>query len=89
MRCCIPEPGELLWDAGDPYDLNLVLAGGVLLIDRRDDRVVFVVEEGDFVGELGMLMGQRAFLPGVAMEGPRCSGCGSRSCAGWWRSRGS
>jgi thioredoxin reductase (NADPH) len=64
-----PEPGELLWDAGDPYDLTLVLAGGVLLLDRRDDRVVFVIEEGDFVGELGMLMGQRAFLPGVAMEG--------------------
>ena len=64
-----PEPGEVLWEAGDPYDLNLVLAGGVLLIDRRDDRVVFVVEAGDFVGELGMLMGQRAFLPGVAMEG--------------------
>jgi thioredoxin reductase (NADPH) len=21
-----PEPGELLWDAGDPYDLYLVLA---------------------------------------------------------------
>ena len=64
-----PEAGELLWDAGDPYDLNLVLTGGVLLLDRRDDRVVFVVEEGDFVGELGMLMGQRAFLPGVAMAG--------------------
>jgi thioredoxin reductase (NADPH) len=64
-----PEPGELLWDAGDPYDLTLVLAGGVLLVDRRDDRVVFVVQEGDFVGELGMLMGQRAFLPGVATEG--------------------
>jgi thioredoxin reductase (NADPH) len=62
-----PEPGELLWDTGDSYDLYLVLAGGVLLLDRRDDRVVFVVEEGDFVGELGMLMGQRAFLPGVAM----------------------
>src|SRR5689334_20388683 len=64
-----PAPGELLWDAGDQYDLYLVLAGGVLLLDRRDDRVVFVVEEGDFAGELGMLMGQRAFLPGVAMEG--------------------
>ena len=64
-----PEPGEVLWEAGDPYDLNLVLAGGVLLIDRRVDRVVFVVEAGDFVGELGMLMGQRAFLPGVAAEG--------------------
>ncbi len=63
-----PDPGEVLWEAGDPYDLNLVLAGGVLLVDRRDDRIVFVVEEGDFVGELGMLMGQRAFLPGVAME---------------------
>src|SRR5215813_1577126 len=63
-----PEPGEVMWDAGDPYDLYLVLAGGVLLVDRRDDRVVFVIEEGDFVGELGMLMGQRAFLPGVAME---------------------
>jgi thioredoxin reductase (NADPH) len=57
-----------LWDTGDSYDLYLVLAGGVLLLDRRDDRVVFVVEGGDFVGELGMLMGQRAFFPGVAME---------------------
>ena len=63
-----PAPGELLWDTGDAYDLYLVLAGGILLLDRRDDRVVFVIEEGDFVGELGMLMGQRAFLPGVAME---------------------
>lgn len=27
-----PEPGEQLWDAGDPYDLYLVLAGGVLLV---------------------------------------------------------
>ena len=63
-----PEAGEVLWEAGDPYDLYLVLTGGVLLVDRRDDRVVFVVEAGDFVGELGMLMGQRAFLPGVAMQ---------------------
>jgi thioredoxin reductase (NADPH) len=65
-----PAAGEVLWDAGDPYDLNLVLTGGVMLLDRRDDdRVVFVVEAGDFVGELGMLMGQRAFLPGVALPG--------------------
>jgi len=62
-----PEPGELLWDAGDAYDLYLVLAGGVWLVDRRDDRVSFVVEAGDFVAELGMLMGQPAFLAGVAM----------------------
>ncbi|MEU7864043.1 FAD-dependent oxidoreductase [Nonomuraea sp. NPDC049141] len=63
-----PTPGELLWDAGDPTDLHLVLTGGVLLVDRRDDRVVFVIEAGDFVGELGMLMGQRAVFQGVAMK---------------------
>jgi thioredoxin reductase (NADPH) len=63
-----PEPGELLWDAGDAYDLYLVLEGGVCLIDRRDNRVSFVVEPGDFVGELGMLMQQPAFLAGAAME---------------------
>jgi thioredoxin reductase (NADPH) len=62
-----PDTGELLWDAGDAYDLYLVLAGGVCLVDRRGDRVSFVVEAGDFVGELGMLMGQPAFLAGVAM----------------------
>ncbi|MBU2667158.1 FAD-dependent oxidoreductase [Actinoplanes bogorensis] len=64
-----PEPAEVLWEAGDPYHLNLVLTGGVELVDRRDNRIVFVVEAGDFVGELGMLMGQRAFLPGVARPG--------------------
>ncbi|HET8950666.1 MAG TPA: cyclic nucleotide-binding domain-containing protein, partial [Solirubrobacteraceae bacterium] len=64
-----PATGELLWDGGDAYDLYLVLEGGICLVDRRDDRVSFVVEAGDFVGELGMLMGQPAFLAGVAMAG--------------------
>jgi thioredoxin reductase (NADPH) len=64
-----PQPGEVLWEGGESYDLYLVRAGGVCLVDRRDDRVVVVVEPGDFVGELGMLMGQPAFLAGVAMAG--------------------
>ena len=62
-----PRPGEVLWEGGESYDLYLVRAGGVCLVDRRDDRVVVVVEPGDFVGELGMLMGQPAFLAGVSM----------------------
>jgi thioredoxin reductase (NADPH) len=62
-----PKPGEVLWEGGESYDLYLVRAGGVCLLDRRDDRVVVVVEPGDFVGELGMLMGQPAFLAGVSM----------------------
>jgi thioredoxin reductase (NADPH) len=84
-----PQPGELLWDAGEPYDLYLILVGGVLLLDRRDDRLVFVIEEGDFVGELGILMEQRAFLPGAAMEETAVLRVRSGSCAGSWRSRGS
>jgi thioredoxin reductase (NADPH) len=64
-----PEAGAVLWEGGESYDLYLVRAGGVGLVDPRDDRVVVVVEPGDFVGELGMLMGQPAFLAGVAMPG--------------------
>ncbi|WP_348789913.1 FAD-dependent oxidoreductase [Leifsonia sp. NPDC080035] len=61
-----PGAGDVLWEAGDPYDLYLVVEGGIHLIDRRDDRVVFVIDEGDFVGELGMLMHQPAYLAGAA-----------------------
>ncbi|WP_314146718.1 FAD-dependent oxidoreductase [uncultured Leifsonia sp.] len=61
-----PDAGDVLWEAGGPYDLYLVLEGSILLIDRRERRVVFAVEAGDFVGELGMLMGQPASLAGEA-----------------------
>lgn len=64
-----PQPGEVLWDAGDPSEFYLVLAGALLLVDRRRDRVVFVVEPGDFVAELGLFMGQRAPFQGVAENG--------------------
>jgi CRP-like cAMP-binding protein len=81
-----PEPGELLWDTGDSYDLYFVLAGGVLLLDRRDDRVVFVVKEGDFVGELGMLMGS-GLPPGAPWRDRGASGAG-RGLPALQRSRG-
>jgi thioredoxin reductase (NADPH) len=63
-----PEPGEMLWDLGDPSDFHLVLTGRVLLVDPWADRVVFVIEAGDFVAELAMLMGQHAVFQGVAMK---------------------
>lgn len=64
-----PRAGETLWEAGEPYDLYVVLEGGIRLIDRREGRVVFVVGAGDFIGELGMLMDQPAALAGIA--GPK------------------
>ena len=59
-----PEPGEVLWDAGDPYALYLVLSGGVPLLDRRDDRVVF--DACDRPVDLDLLEQQR-FGSGVSM----------------------
>ena len=74
-----PEAGETLWDAGDLYDLYLVLAGGICLVDRRGGRVRFVVEAGDFVGELGMLMDSRPSSPALRWRTRRSCACASRT----------
>ena len=62
-------PGDLLFDIGqDGYDFAYVEEGVVEIVDRADDRTVVRIEAGNFVGELGMLMGQRTFFAGVACE---------------------
>ncbi len=64
--------GEVLFDVGqERYDFYYVERGVLEAIDRSNDHVVVQVKEGNFVGELGMLMGQRAFLAVVVAEAGR------------------
>ncbi len=59
--------GDVLFEVGQPsYDLALILRGGIDIVDRAGDRVVVTIEAPNFIGELGMLMGQGTFLAGVA-----------------------
>ncbi|MEM9557348.1 MAG: FAD-dependent oxidoreductase [Acidobacteriota bacterium] len=59
--------GEVLWDVGQPgYDFYFIERGALNIVDRGDDRVIVRIEAGQFVGELGMLMGQGTFLAGIA-----------------------
>ena len=61
--------GDVLFDVGqDSYDFVYVEEGAIEIIDRADDSVVVRIEAGNFVGELGMLMGQKTFLAGVACQ---------------------
>ncbi|MGB5809693.1 MAG: FAD-dependent oxidoreductase, partial [Polyangiales bacterium] len=63
------ENGDVLFDVGqDGYDFVYVEEGSVNIVDRSDDRTVIRIEAGNFVGELGMLMGQKTFLAGVVTE---------------------
>lgn len=61
--------GDVLFDVGEKgYDFFYVERGAVEAIDRSNDHVVVRVLAGHFIGELGMLMGQRTFLAGVVAE---------------------
>ena len=61
--------GETVFEVGgDSYDFMYIEKGSIEIIDRADDRSVVRIEAGNFVGELGMLMGQKNFLAGVASE---------------------
>ncbi|MEM8852620.1 MAG: FAD-dependent oxidoreductase [Pseudomonadota bacterium] len=63
------EAGEILFDVGAPeYDFILVERGSVNVVDRVNDRVVLTVVAPNFLGELGLLMGQGTFLAGIAAE---------------------
>ena len=58
-------PGELLFQAGDAsQELFVVLDGEVEVVrrDGTDEVVVAAFTAGGFIGELGLLTGQRRFL---------------------------
>ena len=62
--------GEVLFADGDEtYDLIVVLAGAADLVDnygRAGESVVTSYGPGEFLGEIGLLTGQRVFLTAVA-----------------------
>ncbi|MEM9801215.1 MAG: FAD-dependent oxidoreductase [Planctomycetota bacterium] len=61
--------GDVLFDVGErSYDFYYVESGVFEVVDRSEDRTVVRVGEGNFVGELGMLMGQRTFFAGIIAE---------------------
>ena len=62
--------GEVLFADGDvTYDLLVVLAGEARLIERRGqpgETVITAYGRSQFLGEIGLLTGQRAYLSAVA-----------------------
>ncbi len=64
--------GDVFFDTGDDsYDFILVENGSIRIVDRAGDRVVVQIEAGNFLGELGMLMGQKPFLAAVGHDAGR------------------
>src|SRR6201998_232828 len=62
--------GDVLFADGDcTYDLIVVLEGCVDVVERYgadDPNVIVTYGRWEFVGEMGLLTGQRVFLTGVA-----------------------
>ncbi|HEY1487042.1 MAG TPA: cyclic nucleotide-binding domain-containing protein, partial [Micromonosporaceae bacterium] len=67
--------GDVLFADGDEtYDLIVLLAGAADIVEslgRPQARVVAGFGPSEFLGEIGMLTGQRAFLSAVATAGGR------------------
>ena len=61
--------GEALFTFGEPgYDFFHILSGRMGVIDPTTEEVVMTAGAGNFAGELGMLMGQSAFMDGKMLE---------------------
>ena len=63
--------GQVLFAAGDPrYDLIVLLEGTVEVSDVHDGKLRYIATAGprDFLAELNLLTGQRAYVTGVVTE---------------------
>ena len=62
--------GEYLYHEGDPgFDFWIVLSGAVdVVVDDADDRVITTHRAGQFLGELNLLTGVRAFVSARVAE---------------------
>jgi thioredoxin reductase (NADPH) len=67
--------GDVLFaDGDDTYDLIVVLAGEVGIVERHGqlgERVIATYGPSQFLGEIGLLTGQRAYLSAVASSAGR------------------
>jgi thioredoxin reductase (NADPH) len=68
-------PGDVLFAAGDiTYDLIVVLSGQAQIIERRGEpaeTVIATYGSSQFLGEIGLLTGQHAYLSAVATTAGR------------------
>jgi thioredoxin reductase (NADPH) len=65
------EPGEVLFAAGDPgSDFFVIESGAVAIVQGlgQENRVIGVHGRHRFLGELGLLAGQRLYLSGVVRD---------------------
>lgn len=59
--------GDVFFEVGqDGYDFAYIEKGAINIIDRANDEIVVSIQEGQFSGEIGMLMGQKTFFAGIA-----------------------
>ena len=68
-ECCTFSAGDSFFEVGEiDHPFIFVEEGEVNIVNRLDDHVVVCVNDGSFVGELGLLMGQKTFLAAVAAQ---------------------
>ncbi len=62
----LPE-GKVFFEVGqDSYDFAYILNGALNIVDRIKNKEVITIKQDQFVGELGLLMGQKTFLASIA-----------------------
>ncbi len=74
--------GDVLFDVGDAaYDFVIVLSGEVEIIEQagEEEHVLAVDREREFIGEIGMISGQAAFLLARVSEAGRVLRLSSQS----------
>ena len=65
------EPGDVLFAEGEEGESFFIIESGAVAIVEgygRDDRVIAIHGEHRFLGELGLLVGQRLYLSGVVRD---------------------
>ena len=65
------EPGDVLFAEGEEGESFFIVESGAVAIVEgygRDDRVIAIHGEHRFLGELGLLVGQRLYLSGVVRD---------------------